>query len=342
MRSWSVNQYCLSKVFFRTHSVDLRVMDVNKITSSVKSWMYADQLLKPEELVMYRPAIQGGLGVLHVKLKAMAGLIKTFLETAGHEKFRTSQYHSMLYRYHVVGDTSGPDPGMPPYYNRDFFTTIQKVINLSSRNVFYMTEKELYNFLLEDSYTMEMGEDGMKESVKCRVERMSPDTDWENSWRLARLPGLGPDNISFLFRMLHQTLPTLERVARIKPNQSSRCKMQGCQANPEEDLSHALLHCDGNDDVGHQLLNCLRNVEPGLQADALLRLELPVQEDMELPVVWVIATVLGSVWNLRQSSSRVTQHLIRSKLEADINLLRETRFQDVVIKIEELVANLYR
>ena len=112
MQSWSVNQYCLSKVFFRTHSVDLRVMDVNKITSSVKSWMYADQLLKPEELVMYRPAIQGGLGVLHVKLKAMAGLIKTFLETAGHEKFRTSQYHSMLYRYHVVGDTSGPDPGM--------------------------------------------------------------------------------------------------------------------------------------------------------------------------------------------------------------------------------------
>ena len=53
----------------------------------------ADQLLKPEELVMYRPAIHGGLGVLHVK---MAGLSKTFLETAGHEKFRTSQYHSML------------------------------------------------------------------------------------------------------------------------------------------------------------------------------------------------------------------------------------------------------
>ena len=56
----------------------------------------ADQLLKPEELVMYRPAIHGGLGVLHVKVKAMAGLSKTFLETAGHEKFRTSQYHSML------------------------------------------------------------------------------------------------------------------------------------------------------------------------------------------------------------------------------------------------------
>ena len=55
MRSWSLNQHCLSKVFFRTHSVDLRTQDVKKITSLVKSWLYADQLLKPEEMVMYRP-----------------------------------------------------------------------------------------------------------------------------------------------------------------------------------------------------------------------------------------------------------------------------------------------
>ena len=54
MRGWSLNQYCLSKVWFKTHSVDLRVMDMNKITSSVESWLYADHLIKPEELVMNR------------------------------------------------------------------------------------------------------------------------------------------------------------------------------------------------------------------------------------------------------------------------------------------------
>ena len=57
MRSWSVNQNCLSKVWFKTHSVDLRAMDVNSVTSSVKSWLYADQLVKPEEK-MYRPSTQ--------------------------------------------------------------------------------------------------------------------------------------------------------------------------------------------------------------------------------------------------------------------------------------------
>ena len=228
--------------------------------------------------------------MLNVEFKAMAGLIKTFLETAGHEKFRTSLYHS---------------------------------------------------FLLEEYFTMEMGE-SRKKCIKCRVERSSPDTDWDNSWRLARLPGLGPDNISFLFRMLHQTLPTQERVARTKPNQSSICKMQECNANQEEDLDHALIQCEANACMGTQLLSCLNTIEPGLNAEALLRLELPVDEELELPVVWLLSTVFCIIWNLRQSSTRIRQYLVRSQLEAEINLLRETRYQNAVPIIEELAANLFR
>ena len=53
-RSWSINQFCLSRGWFRTHSVDLRVQDLTKITSNVKSLLYGDLLIKPEELVMYR------------------------------------------------------------------------------------------------------------------------------------------------------------------------------------------------------------------------------------------------------------------------------------------------
>ena len=131
-----------------------------------------------------------------------------------------------------------------------------------------------------------------KEYIKCRVERSSHNTDWENSshntdweniWRLARLPG--PDNTSFLFRMLHQTLPTQERVARTKPNQSSICKLNECNADLEENLDHALIQCEANSCVGTGLLDCLDTIVPGLQAEALLRLELPVDEDLELPVV---------------------------------------------------------
>ena len=37
--SWSMNIYCFSKIWFRTHSVYLRETDITNITSSAKSWL---------------------------------------------------------------------------------------------------------------------------------------------------------------------------------------------------------------------------------------------------------------------------------------------------------------
>ena len=46
-RGHSVNTYCLSKLWFRCGSIDLRVLDAAKITSTIKSWIYADQHTGP-------------------------------------------------------------------------------------------------------------------------------------------------------------------------------------------------------------------------------------------------------------------------------------------------------
>ena len=75
LRCHSVNTYCLSKLWFKCGSIDLRAGDTNKITSNVKSWIYADQLVKPEELVMYKGRQEGGLNMINVKYRAMAELI---------------------------------------------------------------------------------------------------------------------------------------------------------------------------------------------------------------------------------------------------------------------------
>ena len=129
MKSWSVNQYCFSKVWFRTHSVHLREVDTRKITSSAKLWMYADMLLKPEEKIMHRPVTTGGLGVHHVRSKGLAGLIRTFLETACNPKLLHSLIHEVLFRYHVLQDMTLHKPGFSPFYNEEFFSIIRKVIN---------------------------------------------------------------------------------------------------------------------------------------------------------------------------------------------------------------------
>ena len=89
-RAHSVNTYCLSKTLFKCFSIDLRVGDVAKISSHVKSWLYADQLEKPEELVLYRQRKQGGLGLVSMQYKAVSLLIRNFTETSIHPKFQSN------------------------------------------------------------------------------------------------------------------------------------------------------------------------------------------------------------------------------------------------------------
>ena len=106
---------------FRCHTVNLREGDVAKITSSIKSFLYQDQFEKPEEHVMYRPVSYGGLGVMNVKYRALASLIKSFLEQAGHPQFLPGLYHTALFRPYVTNDWVGPPPVIPPYYSSEFF-----------------------------------------------------------------------------------------------------------------------------------------------------------------------------------------------------------------------------
>ena len=75
LRPFSANIFALSKVWFRSSTVNLRESDFDAINSSIKKWLYADLLLKPEELLLYRPTYFGGLGLTSVKLKSAAFLL---------------------------------------------------------------------------------------------------------------------------------------------------------------------------------------------------------------------------------------------------------------------------
>ena len=236
LRSWSLNIYCFSKIWFRTHSVDLREMDISKITSSAKSWLYADMLLKPEEIVLHRPVSAGGLALLHVKMKALSGLIRCFLETACMPRFRQSLYHQLLFRYHVIDDRSIENPGLPPFYNEEFFSVIRQVHHDTPLNVANMSEKQWYKLLCENKVTM-MEEGESQQFIPCRVEVRNPEYDWISTWPRMRLTGLGAELSSFLFKVMHDLLPTQERVARTSPAVSGNCKL--CSPNAEEDLIHA-------------------------------------------------------------------------------------------------------
>ena len=335
-RPWSINTYCLSKVWYKANVIDLRVADISSINSKVKSWLYSDQFEKPEEMVVFRPTSVGGLNMHHVKFKSLAMLIRSFLETAINPKFLHSTFHTALFNRHVLLDLSWPDPGMPPYFNQEFFSIIRNVHLHSPDDVTTMSSRQWYFHLLEDNVTMDNGTP--RKFITSRAEALTPNLDWERTWRLARLKGLTPDQTSFLWRLLHQLLPTLSRVHRMTPNTSPICKH--CEDGVVEDLHHALISCPFNIELSQALLDILSVYQPNLDPSHTLTLNFVIEEHMELPVVWLTTNFFQEIWNHRKEKKRCILVRARADLEARVSLLRKTRFSESATLISQMLSNL--
>ena len=128
-------------------------MDITAINKQAKSWLYADMLEKPEELGLYRQPKDGGLGLYHVQLRAMANQISCFLETACNPIFQRNLYHLALLKSYVLEEEM-EKPAIPPYFKEDFFPTIKR-INSSPLSLSKIGVREIYRFLLEETTMQE-------------------------------------------------------------------------------------------------------------------------------------------------------------------------------------------
>ena len=336
LRPFSANNYALSKVWFKCSSVNLRNQDIDFINSQVKSWLYQDCLEKPSELVLYRDSQVGGLGLFHVKIRSLALLIRSFLETASHPSFRHNLLHEVLYRYHVVGEDTLPNPGFLPYYDKDFFSTIKHYKQTCPLNISVMTTKQWYRVLLEDRVLMQTPADGSPQTLlPVRVELLTPDLDWPAIWILSRTKGLSSDQSAFLFKLLHLLLPTQDRINRIT-NVPGLCKM--CNAASEDTL-HALFSCPSSHGAASTLLSYVHLTAPGISPQAMLRLDFgqALNETDCLATLSIISTGLQHIWQARVDRRTVNPYKMRADLEASISILRKTRFRASADKMLEMI-----
>jgi hypothetical protein len=119
-----------------------------------------------------------------------------------------------------------------------------------------MSSSEWYTLLVEDNVTM-------SEDVQNRPRNYipSPANDWELSWQLARLPGLGPEITTFLWRLLHKILPTQDRLFRMSKSRNALCQL--CQEDANENLQHAFFESQFSHNVSQLLLQYLSIPIPG-------------------------------------------------------------------------------
>ena len=217
---------------------------------------------------------------------------------------------------------------------------IYKVHSQSPLNIAHMSEKQWYRYLLEENVTMFMEEpEVLRKLIPCRVETKFPQINWDCSWRRARLRGLGPELSSFLFKLLHNLLPTQARLARTGAIFSGACKL--CQSGAEESALHALIQCPANQGAGLAIVQGLPT--PPQDDDHLqevLLLQLDLEDSLELPVVWYLATAWFSIWESRKVGKLPELYKVRADMEAQVNLLRETRFIEAAETIRLLYSKL--
>ena len=323
-RPKSLNLFCLSKVWFKCPSINLRVCDLTKISSNIKSWLFADQLEKPEEIVLFRSRIQGGLGLVNLKYKSLSLMIRSFLETALIPDFKHNLYHEALFSWYVEDKKDFPCPALPPYYDINFFSFIRQVKEDGLLNIKTMTYGLWYMVLVEDNVTHQLFNSG-RELIPCRIETKHPEVNWVRAWSLAATPGLSSMHLSFLWRMTHDLLPTQARLFRMKMPNAPLDTCSLCDQNLVGDLTHSLLLCSFNDGAGQFLMSKLKHlaVEPLPQQVVLL--DLDVDEDHQLPLAFLIASVLSQVWESRKEKKPCNLSTIRATLEAGVNILRKSR-----------------
>ena len=307
----------------------LRSEDLQAFTSAAKSFLYLGLLDKPTETVLYRETKDGGLGLLHIRYRAKAALLSTFLQTAINPNFYRNNYHNVMYRKYVLNEQIEA-PKIPQSLAGDFFPILRE-LNMAIGGLETVNLKTMYKFLVSEAIRVQDNEDltligEEKRLIPLNCELIHPTNNWPEAWRRARLKGLGPELTTFVLKVMWGILPTREMLHRILPKiyLTSVCPLCSQDVRgPTEDISHALMDCEANRETPASLTTLLRTYQPAITTTQVLALDLEIDPVMELPLVWIIATSLSSIWNQRQEGS-VSDAKSRAELMARCKILRES------------------
>ena len=147
--------------------------------------------------------------------------------------------------------------------------------------------------------------------------------------------GLSSEQTSFLFKMLHNILPTKSRLFRLHQKDSPACTL--CTSGSSEDCLHALVTCSFNSEVKNWILDISSKVAPNSTMEDIVTLNLDINKHMVFPTIWLLSHVFCTVWQLRVSKKSIILYNIRAEIEAKINLLRKSRLAEAVEEIEKLL-----
>ena len=139
---------------------------------------------------------------------------------------------------------------------------------------------------------------------------------------ILRLKGLNPQNKSLLFKVVHELLPSKERLFRLNQSPNYLC---WCNIGVEETYQHLFFNCDRNNEVGQDLVKCLKFFDSNLTESRCLRLELSADQPFLLASAAILSTGLEYIWENRKRKKSTSLFSVRAEIEAAIAIKRKSR-----------------
>ena len=207
----------------------------------------------------------------------------------------------------------------------------------SPLNPVFMSVQQWYTYLLEKFVTKrDPHQDGRLELIPNRIETNHPNIQWNEYYRLQRLKGLAPITKTFLFKLVHQLLPSRERVHRIMPANTGEC---WCNTGELETYMHAFFECSKNSDAAEAMLRLARVYDTQLTAEKALQLLVDADEVFLLPTITVLATGLMAIWENRLQKRVTNLFMMRTELECAVSIRRRSRHR-IIREAGEIIQNL--
>ena len=116
------------------------------------------------------------------------------------------------------------------------------------------------------------------------------------------------------------------------PNSSPSCKFIYEQVSAN--LEHCFFYCNLTRTLGNQVLTLCQTFCPGITASQARTKCGPDQ------FLWIVAQLLMNIWKARVKGKMVNLFRTRADLESKVNLLRETRYNNLSLIITEMLHHL--
>ena len=232
-----INALLLSKIWYVAHTLPLPKKFSQKINSCIFRYLWKGMYQPIRRSTLYLPKNEGGLGVIDVYNKAAAIFGATCLKAivSGNG---LSCYYCKIRLSHMVNSININEVSYisTPFYS-EAIGCIRKVYHQPKFPK--LKSKEIYRCLITKS--------------KPVVEANYPLSDWNRVWKRINNPLVDISEREFLFRYIHETLASNQRLFMLNIRDNGNCDKCG----EAEHSLHIFYFCEGIRNIRNWFMNIL-------------------------------------------------------------------------------------